>query len=88
MNNQPWDKAKLEEWKKFWDSEMGQEAINKMKTLKDTCLRFALEVAEPEKVTFYVGRAAGIDLVIADIEAGFRALDETKEKEAKQKAKK
>lgn len=88
MNNQPWDKAKLEEWKKFWNSEMGQEAINKMQTLKDTCLRFALEATVPDQVNFYVGRAGGIDLVLTDIDAGFRALDELKEKEAKPKAKK
>lgn len=88
MNNQPWDKAKLEEWKKFWNSEMGQEAISKMLSLKDTCMKFALEAVEPDKVAYYVGRAGGIDLVLTDIDAGFRALDELKEKEAKPKAKK
>ena len=81
MNNQPWDKAKLEEWKKFWESEMGQEAIKKMQSLKDVCLRRALDVAEPEKISFYVGRAGGIDLVLTDIETGFLTLDELKKKE-------
>ena len=81
MENQPWDKAKLEEWKKFWESEMGQEALAKMKSLKMRCLDFAVQ-AKTDEVTFYVGRAAGIDLILQDIEAGIRAANEAKKKEA------
>ena len=82
-----WDKAKLEEWKKFWDSEMGQEALKKMEFLKNDILERALAPAQTEAVTYYVGRAAGVDLVIQDIKAGFDALKEL-EKEENKKAKK
>ena len=84
MNNEePWDKAKLEEWKKFWDSEMGQEALKKMNNLKQQCLNLAMQPADPNAVNFYVGRAAGIDVVLQDIQAGFDALTKEKEKEDK-----
>ena len=33
--NKAWDKAKLSEWKKFWESEMGVEALKKMDILKN-----------------------------------------------------
>lgn len=78
-----WDKAKLEEWKKFWESEMGQEALNKMQSLKDQCLQLSMTPTDPNAVNYYVGRAGGIDLVLQDIKAGFAALDNLTEKEEK-----
>lgn len=89
MNNkEPWDKEKLLEWQKFWDSEMGKEALKKMESLKQQCLTLALQVNNPDAVNFYVGRAGGIDLVLQDINAGFNALKELIEKEDKKTAKK
>ena len=76
MDNKPWDKARLTEWKKFWDSEMGQEALSKMRHLKELCLTHAMTPTDPNTVAYYVGRAGGIDLVLRDIEAGFTALEE------------
>ena len=76
MDNQPWDKTKLEEWKKFWDSEMGQEALKKMRNLKDQCLNLSMQPTDPNVAAYYVGRAGGIDLVLQDIQAGFNALEE------------
>ena len=75
MDNQPWDKAKLEEWKRFWESEMGKEAIKKIQSIKEQCLSYAMQQADPNSVTFYVGRAGGADLVLQDIQAGFDALE-------------
>lgn len=86
MNNQSWDKAKLEEWKKFWESEMGVEALNKMQTLKEQCLTLAMTPTDPNAVAFYVGRAGGIDLVLQDIQAGINALEGLAEKEGKKKS--
>ena len=76
MDNQPWDKAKLEEWKKFWESEMGREAIKKMCQIKDQLLNEALGQADPNTVAAYIGRAAGVEMILQDIEAGFTALEE------------
>ena len=84
MNNQSWDKAKLEEWKKFWESEMGKEALAKMKALKEQCLNVALNPTDPNVIAFYVGRAGGIELVIQDIQAGIRAAEEAKKEQEKE----
>ena len=84
MDNQPWDKAKLEEWKKLWESEMGQEALKKMRSLKEQCLNMSMQPIDPNAIAFYVGRAGGIDLVLQDIQAGITAFEELG-KEDKQK---
>ena len=88
MDNQPWDKAKLKEWKEFWDSEMGQEAIKKMTNLKNQCFDFALGQSDPNGIAFYIGRAGGIDLILQDIEAGFKALEEMGKEDEQKKDKK
>ena len=74
MDKQAWDKAKLEEWKKFWESEMGQEAIAKMQAIKENMLSNAMGQLNPDAIAACVGRAAGIDLILQDIEDGFIAL--------------
>ena len=88
MDNQSWDKAKLTEWKKFWESEMGQEAIKKMTDLKAQCFDFALGQSDPNGIAFYIGRAGGIDLVLQDINAGFKALEDLGKEEETAKKKK
>lgn len=70
-----WDKQKLQEWKKFWESEMGQEAIKKMRAIKEQCLGDAMGEADPNLVAAYVGRAAGVELILQDIQAGITALE-------------
>ena len=84
MENKPWDKAKLEEWKKFWESDMGKEAIDKMQRLKNQCFELSMQPTDPNAVAYYIGRAGGIDLVLQDIQAGITALEEFG-KEDKQK---
>ena len=84
MDNQPWDNAKLKEWKEFWESEMGQEALKKMRSLKEQCLNMSMQPTDPNAIAFYVGRAGGIDLVLQDIQAGITAFEELG-KEDKQK---
>lgn len=92
MDNQKseaWDKAKLEEWEKFWNSEMGQEAQKKMKQIKEGLINESMTQAAPEAVAAYVGRAAGIEMILEDIKGGFEALKKMKEEEEKgSKAKK
>lgn len=87
MQNQSWDNAKLAEWKKHWESEMGKEAIAKIKQLKEMALDLAIQQSNTEAITYYVGRAAGIDLVLTDIQTGITAAEEAA-KEDQEKAKK
>ena len=87
MDNQSWDKAKLEEWKKFWESDMGKEALAKMQAIKEQMLTEAINQVDTKMITACVGRAAGIDLIMQDIQAGFNALANLKEKEEPTKKK-
>lgn len=75
MDNQPWDKAKLEEWKKFWESEMGQESLKKMESIKDHWVSEALRQTDPNVIAACAGRAAGVEIIMQDIKAGFDALE-------------
>lgn len=82
--NKPWPKNKIKDWKKFWTSEMGQEAIGKMQAIKSLCLDYALQADTNEKIAGFVARAAGVDLVIGDIQQGILlAEQEDKPKEDK-----
>ena len=85
MDNQAWDTSKLKEWKKFWESEMGQEALNKMRKIKEQCINDSMTQADPNFISAYIGRAAGIELVLQDIQAGIAALEQRKEEEKAKK---
>lgn len=89
MDEKPevWGKDKLSEWKTFWESEMGEEAKKKMKRLKEQCLDGAMRSSDPDVANFYIGRAAGIDIVLQDIQAGIDSLDQLKKEEEKAKGK-
>lgn len=77
--NTAWDLAKLEEWKKFWESEMGCEALKKMRAIKEQCLNDSMTQSDPHLISAYVGRAAGVELILQDIQAGLTALSQRKE---------
>ena len=85
MVKEAWDKAKLEDWKKFWESEMGQEAIDKMIAIKEQMINNSMAQSNADLVSAFVGRAAGIELILQDIKAGFDALDELKKEDKKKK---
>ena len=76
MDNQPWDKAKLAEWKKFWESEMGKESIAKMKQLKTELLEESMRRIQADEVNWCVSRAAGIQIVLDDIQTGVLMAEE------------
>ena len=78
MDSQPWDKAKLEEWKNFWESEMGKVAISKMENLKAQCLDASMKTDDLDRMSYYVGRAGGAEMILEDIRAGIRAATEAK----------
>lgn len=88
MNNekqQPWSKAELEEWKKFWESEMGQRALEKMRNIKQQLVDTSMTQQDEGAIAAYIGRAAGIEIVLEDIQAGFDALTKITEKEEEEK---
>ena len=82
---EPWTPGKLGEWKLFWESEMGKEALKKMESLRSQLLEQAQMVNKPEDIQFYVGRAAGVGIVLLDIETGIKAAEEAQKKEAEPK---
>ena len=84
--NVAWDTPKLKEWKKFWESEMGQEALKKMRAIKEQCLNDSMGQADPNYVAAYVGRAAGVELILQDIQAGIIALEQREEEEKQDKS--
>lgn len=87
MDKQPWDKARLEEWKKMWESEMGKEALAKMQAIKEQLVTESLNQADPNMIAACIGRVAGIELVMQDIQAGIDSLAKLKEKEEPKKKK-
>lgn len=87
MDNQSWDKAKLEEWKNFWDSEMGQEAIKRMQYLREQQINNSMTQSDTGMIAAFVGRAAGIEMVLQDIDGGFNALKQMEKEEEKDKKK-
>ena len=84
MDNQPRDRAKCEEWAKFWESEMGQEAIARMESIRDQKIKESMGQADAALVAAFVGRAAGIEMILQDIQAGFDMLARYKEQEEKE----
>lgn len=78
-----WGKDRLAEWKNFWESEMGKEAIKRMVEIREHYLDLAMQQTDPNNTNFCVGRAGGVDLVLQDIQAGIASLDKYKEKEGK-----
>lgn len=79
-----WDKAKLQEWKKFWESEMGQEAIKKIVAIKEDYTNKSMTSSDPNWIAACIGRAAGVELVLQMIETGLVALNNEKGDTAKE----
>ena len=85
MTTEKINEAELKEWKDFWNSETGKKAIEKMETLKQSNLNYAMELSDKvtnpgEPVLAAISRAKGIQIVIDDIKTGINLADE-KEKE-------
>ena len=83
MDNQPWDSAKLADWKRMWESDMGKEAIAKFQSIREYYIDSSLGQTNPDVITALVGRAAGVDAVLQDIQTGIDAANKAAEKEGK-----
>ena len=83
MDNQSWDKAKIADWKRFWESDIGQEYLAKLEEVKQILFVNIMNSVEKEgTIMNLAGRAAGIEIVIQDIKQGIIAANEN-EKEDK-----
>ena len=89
MDNQPWNSAQLADWKRFWESDLGQDYLLKLERTKQLVFANIINNANAtqDSIMNLAGRAAGIDAVIQDIRAGIAAATE-KAKEDKPKKKK
>ena len=88
MDKQSWDKwpaEKVAEWQKFWKSETGKEAINRIMAIKQMQIDNSMTQGDPNLIAAYIGRAAGIEMILFDIQAGIKAAEELKDKEVKGK---
>lgn len=87
MNNQEWSKAELNEWKKFWESDMGGKALEKMNQIREMLYLASMNARTTDEAGIMIARAAGITMVLDDIQVGIQAAEKENEKEDK-KAKK
>ena len=70
MDNQSqWTEAYRQNFKRFWESDMGKDSKQILTDLKQGELDAALKEPTPERVAERVHRAAGIDEAIQYIQA-------------------
>ena len=81
MENQFWDKAKLAEWKAFWESDIGQEYLEKLEDMKTVLFTKIMNGADKEMPANLAGRAAGVEIIIQDIEQGINAANEQRKED-------
>jgi hypothetical protein len=70
------NKAELADFKRFWEGEVGQKYIKKMKETKDQLLQAAMQTPDGERCMYHAAVANGFESVLRDIEATIKAADE------------
>lgn len=83
--NKTWTPEQLARWKEFWESEMGEFALSKMKELENSWLDATISAQGSEQCTYCAGRAAGIRICIEDIKQGITLAEQTNKGEKKSK---
>ena len=63
-----WSEEERAEFRKFWDSEVGQKYIQRIKDSKDEALNVCMGRTEAEVINHYAGYANGFNSLILDIE--------------------
>lgn len=76
-------KAELADFKRFWEGEVGQKYLEKMKRTKEQLLEAAMGSMTDESSASYAHIANGFDSVLKDIEALTKAAEDKKEAKAK-----
>lgn len=81
MDNQSWDKAKIADWKRFWESDLGCDYLAKLEEIKESIFTGIMNNADKDMLANLAGRAAGIEIVIQDIKQGIIAANENEKEE-------
>lgn len=81
MDNQSWDKAKIADWKRFWESDLGCDYLAKLEEIKESIFMGIMNNADKDMLANLAGRAAGIEIVIQDIKQGIIAANENEKEE-------
>ena len=87
MSSDKWDKVDFAEWKRFWQSEVGQKAFSQMQDFKLLALDEALRAVRNadstnEEIVRRISRAEGINQILQFIQLNIsRANDKGKKKE-------
>ena len=80
-------KPELTEFKKFWQGEVGQKYMKKMKDTKEQLLDAAMGSTDNDYILRATAIANGFQSVIMDVENILKAYDELGKKEAEAKKK-
>ena len=80
--------AELADFKRFWQSEVGEKYMKKMKDTKDSLLDAAMGSMDNDYILRATAIANGFQSVIVDIESIIKAHDDKTKKEVAKKVKK
>ena len=78
-------KAELADFKRFWNSEVGQKYMKKMEDTKQQLLDAAMGSLDTDYILRSTAIANGFQSVIVDIKSIINAVDTNEKKEAKAK---
>jgi hypothetical protein len=80
-----WTKAEFKEFANFFNGEVGQKYLEKLKDARDAWINAALNCEVADQALTASRTARGFDLVISDIYAGIEEAKDKKEATAKEK---
>lgn len=78
-----WSEDERAEFRKFWDSKVGQKYIQRIKDTKEDALNVCMGTTEPDVINHYAGIANGFYTMLLDIEAIGKSEAERKAEEEK-----
>ena len=63
-----WSEDERAEFRKFWDSKIGQKYLQRIKDTKEEALNYCMGTTEPDAINHYAGMANGFNSLLLDIE--------------------
>ena len=88
MNNQSWDKAEIAAFAEMWESDVAKKYLDKLKNGRDSFLNAAMSATEANDIICNTKIAAGMDLILQDIQTGTDTANANKREEEEAKRKK
>ena len=80
-----WDKAQIAEWGVFWQSEVGKNYLKKLEDVKMMIFSNIMNASDKELLSNLAGRAAGVEIIIQDIQQGILTANEQRKEEKEKK---